>query len=318
EKYLDQLRDSVQNMHRDVADQRLKQRLLNQKRKRGENLVNFDVGDFVLRSRVDERHGNKLQVTWVGPYRVVRADAHSFAVQHLVTGDELDVHSSRLKFYADDSLEGILLAVESLKEHKWNADISDFEILVGWKGLQSIEDSYEPMQNLAKDIRVLLGNYVDKANDQQLTEYWSKLCGDRTQETVAPVTVPVDSTTTTTTSDELRASLVDAGSSRRRLTGRKRNRRPMRKTASGQSQQSANDNAEAMEVTLGATQRQVRLTEASERRVDVVTNSSLSSLGLRTRSMTGAAAVSTTTAKVPMRTSAHDERPPRRSCRRRS
>ncbi|OWZ00187.1 hypothetical protein PHMEG_00028683 [Phytophthora megakarya] len=45
--------------------------------------------------------------------------------------------------------QGILRVVESLKEHKWNADISDFEILVGWKGLQSLEDSYEPMQNLA-------------------------------------------------------------------------------------------------------------------------------------------------------------------------
>eukprot|EP00644_Phytophthora_capsici_P011787 jgi/Phyca11/123307/e_gw1.50.435.1 len=54
-----------------LEDQRLKQRLLNKKRERGENLVNFSVGDFVLRSRVDEKHGNKLQVTWVGPYRVV-------------------------------------------------------------------------------------------------------------------------------------------------------------------------------------------------------------------------------------------------------
>eukprot|EP00644_Phytophthora_capsici_P007387 jgi/Phyca11/112243/e_gw1.21.358.1 len=45
--------------------------LLNKKKERGENLVNFTEGDFVLRSRVDEKHKNKLQVTWVGPYRVV-------------------------------------------------------------------------------------------------------------------------------------------------------------------------------------------------------------------------------------------------------
>ncbi|KAG3199075.1 hypothetical protein PC128_g5559 [Phytophthora cactorum] len=103
--YLEQLRESIQAMHCAVEDQRLKERLLNKKRERGENLVNFTVGDCVLRSRVDEKHGNKLQVTWVGPYRVVRADTHSFRVQHLVTGDELDVHASRRKMYADDSLE---------------------------------------------------------------------------------------------------------------------------------------------------------------------------------------------------------------------
>eukprot|EP00644_Phytophthora_capsici_P005296 jgi/Phyca11/96901/e_gw1.1.1667.1 len=44
--------------------------LLNKKRERGDNLVNFTVGDYVLRSRVDEKHGNKLQVMWIGPYRV--------------------------------------------------------------------------------------------------------------------------------------------------------------------------------------------------------------------------------------------------------
>ncbi|KAE9028490.1 hypothetical protein PR003_g12363 [Phytophthora rubi] len=138
--YLAQLRESIQAMRRAVEDQRLKQRLLNRKKERGENLVNFTVGNFVLRSWVDEKHDNKLQVTWVGPYRVTRADTHSFRVQHLVTGDEADVHASRLKMYADDSLEvtdellehvsvqGIVLAVDKLKSHRWSDEIGDYEI----------------------------------------------------------------------------------------------------------------------------------------------------------------------------------------------
>uniref|UniRef100_H3H850 Chromo domain-containing protein n=1 Tax=Phytophthora ramorum TaxID=164328 RepID=H3H850_PHYRM len=180
EGYLAKLRESVQAMHCAVEDQRLKQRLLNKKRERGENLVNFTVGDFVLRSRVDEKQGNKLQVTWVGPYRVVRADTHSFRVQHLVTGDELDVHASRLKMYADEDLEvtdellehvsaqGIVLAVDKLVSHRWNNDIKDYEIKVRWKGLEVIEDSYEPLTDLAKEIRILVDNYVRQAEDQQL------------------------------------------------------------------------------------------------------------------------------------------------------
>uniref|UniRef100_H3H8F2 Chromo domain-containing protein n=1 Tax=Phytophthora ramorum TaxID=164328 RepID=H3H8F2_PHYRM len=180
EGYLAKLRESVQAMHCAVEDQRLKQRLLNKKRARGENLVNFTVGDFVLRSRVDEKQGDKLQVTWVGPYRVVRADTHSFRVQHLVTGDELDVHASRLKMYADEDFEvtdellehvsaqGIVQAVDKLVSHRWNNDIKNYEIKVRWKGLESIEDSYEPLTDLEKEIRILVDNYVRQAEDQQL------------------------------------------------------------------------------------------------------------------------------------------------------
>ncbi|KAE9340815.1 hypothetical protein PR003_g10294 [Phytophthora rubi] len=109
-------------------DKRLKQRLLNKKRECGENVINFTEGDYVLRSRVDEKSGNKLLVTWVGPYRVLRAEAQSYLIQHLITGAELDVHASRMKFYADASLnvteelvehissQGVVLAIVKLKE----------------------------------------------------------------------------------------------------------------------------------------------------------------------------------------------------------
>ncbi|GMF20671.1 unnamed protein product [Phytophthora fragariaefolia] len=97
-------RQCLHDLHRDAEDRRLKQRQLNRKRERGENLVNVTVGDFVQRFQVDESNGNKLLVTWIGPHPVVRADACSFRVQHPVNGEELDVHASRLKVYADSSL----------------------------------------------------------------------------------------------------------------------------------------------------------------------------------------------------------------------
>lgn len=95
------LRTSVRAMHRAVADARLKQTLLNKKKARGDNVVNFNVGDYVLRSRVDEKGQNKLLVTWNGPFAVTEAQQQNvFKVKHLVTGVELDVHASRLKFFA--------------------------------------------------------------------------------------------------------------------------------------------------------------------------------------------------------------------------
>ncbi|OWZ19513.1 RNA-dependent DNA polymerase [Phytophthora megakarya] len=56
----------IQYMQRPVTNKRLQQQFLNQKRQRGENVVNFDVGDYVLRSRVDDKQGNMLHVTWTG------------------------------------------------------------------------------------------------------------------------------------------------------------------------------------------------------------------------------------------------------------
>ncbi|POM78442.1 Hypothetical protein PHPALM_4024 [Phytophthora palmivora] len=170
--FLANLRSSIQDIH--------KQRLLNKKRERGENVVNFSEHDFVLRSIVDEKSGNKLLVTWVGPYRVVRADAHSFRIQHLITGAEL------LKFYAASNLnvteeplehissQGVILAVKKLKGHRWNSKINDYEVLAKWKGLESIEDSYEPPSSLARDIETLVKQYVATA-DQQLQEYWQQV-----------------------------------------------------------------------------------------------------------------------------------------------
>jgi len=183
DSYLAKLRASIRAMHKPVEDQKLKQRLLNRKRERGENIVNFDVGDYVLRSRVDEKSGSKLLVTWTGPHKVVRADSYSFRVRHLLTGDEHDVHASRLKFYADDKLniteelldhiasQGITLAINTIKEHRWNAAIDDYEVLVSWRGLEAIEDSWEPMKVLGRDVKVLLGKYVQK-QDRKLREYW--------------------------------------------------------------------------------------------------------------------------------------------------
>ncbi|OWZ19918.1 hypothetical protein PHMEG_0005743 [Phytophthora megakarya] len=68
---------------------------------------------------------NKLLSQWIGPFKVIEVRPHSFVIQHLITGREYDVHSSRLKFYADSELnqttelmelvsrQGMVLGVEA-------------------------------------------------------------------------------------------------------------------------------------------------------------------------------------------------------------
>ncbi|ETP51549.1 hypothetical protein F442_03336, partial [Phytophthora nicotianae P10297] len=187
ERSLAQLRASVHNMHRDVSNAREKQTLLNKKKERGENLVNFSVGDFVLRSRVDKKHVNKLLVTWVGPYVVTAAHPRHFVVRDLVTGKSSDVHASRLKFFADSDLQvteellqhvtsqGIVLDVEKIQQHRWNTQRKDYELYVSWRGLEEIEDSWEPFAAMARDVRVLVDTYVTAAEDTQLNEHWTQL-----------------------------------------------------------------------------------------------------------------------------------------------
>ncbi|ETI30661.1 hypothetical protein F443_22237 [Phytophthora nicotianae P1569] len=136
-----------------------------------ESLVNFSVGDYVLKSRVDEKVGNKLLVTWIGPFVITRADSHSFRVRKLISGKESTVHASRLKFYADKSLnvneellehvasQGIVLKVDGIRDHRWNDRIKDYELLMHWHDLGAIEDSWEPMKSVRKDVRLMVENY---------------------------------------------------------------------------------------------------------------------------------------------------------------
>ncbi|POM79288.1 Hypothetical protein PHPALM_3089 [Phytophthora palmivora] len=107
-------------------------------------------------------------------------------VWNFVTILLLACHRSKLKFYADSNLnvteeplehissQGVILAVEKLKGHRWNSKINDYEVLVQWKGLESIEDSYEPLSSLARDIETLVKQYVATA-DQKLQEYWQRV-----------------------------------------------------------------------------------------------------------------------------------------------
>ncbi|TMW59220.1 hypothetical protein Poli38472_007365 [Pythium oligandrum] len=184
---LDELRESVLMMHKEAKAEQEKQTERNKKNQKVVIKPNFDVGDYVLRSRVDQKHHDKLMVTWIGPYQVVGTDVHSFRVRHLVTGAETDVHPSRLKFYADKYFEetdeirehvasqGIVLTVAELKEHRWNGSKRDFELLVSWKGLEPIEDSWESLKSLYKDVSGMILKYVATCDDDKLKKRVSKL-----------------------------------------------------------------------------------------------------------------------------------------------
>eukprot|EP00644_Phytophthora_capsici_P019272 jgi/Phyca11/132445/e_gw1.167.10.1 len=161
-----------------------RRRRLQEMAKQKGQLCNFEVGDFVLWSRIDKRlRGNKLLVRWVGPFLVLRALPHSFVVQHLLTGDEYDVHGSRLKFYHDSDLnvtaeirqhvrnQGIVLDVRDVLQHRFNETTQEWELLVAWRGLQDEENSWEPFESMKRDVPSMVRQYVERAHAAVMEEF---------------------------------------------------------------------------------------------------------------------------------------------------
>ncbi|KAF1313127.1 hypothetical protein FI667_g17682, partial [Globisporangium splendens] len=186
EDSLAKLRHGLQEMHAEVCDKKERKRLYQMAMKQGQ-VCNFAQGDFVLWSRVDARlDGNKLMVRWLGPFRVAAVLQHSFLIHHLLTGDEFDVHGSRLKFYSDPSLnvdeellehvslQGLTLGVSAIVDHRRNANSRKWELLVSWQGLQSIEDSWEPFTSIFRDVPAKAREYAETKDAQDLIRQMSK------------------------------------------------------------------------------------------------------------------------------------------------
>ncbi|ETP28239.1 hypothetical protein F442_22473 [Phytophthora nicotianae P10297] len=150
-------------MHKAVKDVRQRQSKRYKERSHYEQTINFPIGDYVLRSRVDKKLAD-----------------YYFTVEHLMIGTTMDVHPSRLKFHAGDSLNvneelidhiaslGTLLAVEAFVEHRLNPDMQSYKVKVKWFGLEPIEDSWKPIKTMSEDVPQLLLEYATSSTDDLL------------------------------------------------------------------------------------------------------------------------------------------------------
>ncbi|OWY95669.1 hypothetical protein PHMEG_00034262 [Phytophthora megakarya] len=169
DQWLTAMKSSIRTMHKPMMMARARQTERNQRRHRHAKKPKFSVGDYVLRSRVDHKHHDKLL--------------------YLVPGKKTDVHPSRLKFYADSSLEiteenrehvvaeGEVLTVEAFLDYMWNAPKKDYDILVSWKGLEPIVDSLESAKFLARGIPVLLNEFAVAREDARFERHVLALTG---------------------------------------------------------------------------------------------------------------------------------------------
>ncbi|POM69604.1 Hypothetical protein PHPALM_14096 [Phytophthora palmivora] len=154
---LAKLRAHLQELHRVVVDRKERRRLREIARGKGQE-CNFAEGDFVLWSRL----------------------SHSFMIDHLLTGDEYEVHGSRFKHYCDSDLgstaeirehvasQGIVLGVRGFVGHRYDTVAKEWQLHVAWRGLEDTENSWEPFTAMSSDVPALVAEYVHSVDAPEL------------------------------------------------------------------------------------------------------------------------------------------------------
>ncbi|KAF0702603.1 hypothetical protein AaE_015828 [Aphanomyces astaci] len=175
---IDQAREALDAMHKEMnATNSLKRDRARKahNKKRGMQMAQFVVGDYVLYQDVWQHHRAKLRTTWCGP-AVVTAVASSwlYEVKNLITGDDKEAHASRLKFYADKSLH----VSEDFKEHvAHNSEGYEVEAIVDARYVaakKAYENSWEPAATIKEDVSVTLKKFCAKKGSSAIIEQIAK------------------------------------------------------------------------------------------------------------------------------------------------
>ena len=143
---VEKLRSALDGLHRTIAQtsgaKRYSRRQARNRKLSRASQPNFSEGDFVLVAVLDGVVANKLSAHWRGPRRIIAVESEwVYHVQDLLTQVVTVVHSSRIKFYDDASLnvsEELLqhvafqqsgYEVSTLRDVRWSISNSRFEVL---------------------------------------------------------------------------------------------------------------------------------------------------------------------------------------------
>jgi transposase InsO family protein len=182
----EQLLASLTKMHKKVDAKKEKTRRTKHRRKVSQQtqLPNFHKGDYVLWSQVDQKHHDKLQVRWTGPFRITQIlSDYVYVIEHLITGEKKEVHCTRLRFYSDKGLkvteeiyshintQGMIYAVNCINGIRFNTSNKKWEVQTNWAGFQNIEDSWEPLITMLEDVPTKVLDYLKVYQENSNDDY---------------------------------------------------------------------------------------------------------------------------------------------------
>jgi hypothetical protein len=164
---IDSLPSSVHEIHRKARDSAASSRASARNRQKKPPAVsaNFEIGDFVLVAKREFRGGDKLSLRCQGPHRIVatRSD-YVYEVEDLITKVVTSIHSTRLRFYHDSSLDvtADILAhlahqntgyeVRAFRDLKYDAESKAYYILVSWLGFEEDDNTWESLLQIYEDL----------------------------------------------------------------------------------------------------------------------------------------------------------------------
>jgi hypothetical protein len=181
--HIEELRSSVDAIHRRAHESATTHRVASrtQQNKSTATPANFDIGEFVLVAKREFRGGEKLSLRWRGPYRIVAARSdHVFDVEDLLTKAVAPVHSTRLRFYHDPSLEVTAdihahlahqnqgYEVNKLLDLRYDPESKEFYAQVSWLGFEEADNTWEPLLSLHEDIPTVVFNLLAHLPDRTL------------------------------------------------------------------------------------------------------------------------------------------------------
>jgi Integrase core domain/Integrase zinc binding domain len=180
---IERLRSTVDAIHRQAKDTASAHRASSRAHLQHSQATpaNFDIGDFVLIAKREFRGGEKLSLRWRGPHRIVATlSPFVYEVEDLLYKTVTPIHSTRIRFYHDPSLEvsADLLAhvahqsqgyeVQDLLDLRYDSEAQQFVILVSWLGFDVDDNSWEPLLSLHEDIPSVVLAFLAALPDRDL------------------------------------------------------------------------------------------------------------------------------------------------------
>ena len=181
----DRLVQSLETIHKEISVKSAAQHERNLSSQRGNKVVNFEIGDYVLWSAVDRRlPKGKLECTWKGPFRIIATISDQvYQLEHLVADEVLAAHATRMKYYCDSSLE----VTEELKQHinsqQSYSEVEKFisikrehaesrgpwKVEVAWLGYSDNENSLESIEDMWHDVPIMMMQFLVEDEKQNPT-----------------------------------------------------------------------------------------------------------------------------------------------------
>jgi hypothetical protein len=174
-EHYDNLFTSLEIMHREIpiAQERIIHR--NKKHQHVCKPVDFGVGDFVLVAIANKNMLRKLQAFWRGPYRVVSCNSsHVYTCEDLTLNITLDVHVTRMKFFATSDMDVTIPLRNVIKaQDSWNfryipevildtrVDLNkDLYLQIKWNGFSELETTWELAKTFFHDCPHLVHEFL--------------------------------------------------------------------------------------------------------------------------------------------------------------